>query len=387
MVARRLADESVQPAAFAFTAENAKWAEWKIGLYPTGPWRNCTAGRSARAQDRAAGPDRWPTGLLSAAIGLILAIARGAAHGGLVILLFGLALAVFWSGIPARRRARSALLLAPLCRAWPCCIAWSAGPLGARVNARWHSSTGKLAPERRRDQRCFAAAYGRSERVIVRCVKIGETARGSTTDRGPHRGLCRAPERCQPCAVRRLHPRQPSTLRVHPGNLAWAKATIAKYPAGKQASAVIPVLWRAQEQEGWLRAGDARGADMLGMATSASTRSRPSTRCSSLRRSARRPTCRCAARRRACCAAPRRSSRCASTASRASAAPLRRRQFLLGRGRVHRLLRQRAGRADLQGHLRGPDAAAVSSEARADGLPAGRRRRRRARETSTIPRS
>ena len=26
----------------------------------------------------------------------------------------------------------------------------------------------------------------------------------------------------------------------------------SKYPAGRQASAIIPLLWRAQEQEGWL---------------------------------------------------------------------------------------------------------------------------------------
>ena len=35
--------------------------------------------------------------------------------------------------------------------------------------------------------------------------------------------------------------------------MAWAKKTIGNYPAGKQASAVIALLWRAQEQNaGWL---------------------------------------------------------------------------------------------------------------------------------------
>jgi NADH-quinone oxidoreductase subunit E len=35
--------------------------------------------------------------------------------------------------------------------------------------------------------------------------------------------------------------------------MAWAKRTIAKYPPGKQASAVIPLLWRAQEQnDNWV---------------------------------------------------------------------------------------------------------------------------------------
>ena len=50
-------------------------------------------------------------------------------------------------------------------------------------------------------------------------------------------------------------------------NLTWAKARIAKYPAGRQASAIIPLLWRAQEQSGgWLpqKAIEYVG-DMLGM--------------------------------------------------------------------------------------------------------------------------
>jgi NADH-quinone oxidoreductase subunit E len=42
---------------------------------------------------------------------------------------------------------------------------------------------------------------------------------------------------------------------------------MSKYPAGRQASAVIPLLWRAQEQEGWLsRPAIEYVADMLGMA-------------------------------------------------------------------------------------------------------------------------
>ena len=53
--------------------------------------------------------------------------------------------------------------------------------------------------------------------------------------------------------VRRLHSEQPSSFEFSPENLTWANATIAKYPPGKQASAVIPLLWRAQEQhDGWL---------------------------------------------------------------------------------------------------------------------------------------
>jgi NADH-quinone oxidoreductase subunit E len=67
--------------------------------------------------------------------------------------------------------------------------------------------------------------------------------------------------------LRRLHPVQPATFAFTPANLAWAQGQITKYPEGRQASAIIPILWRAQEQEGWLsRAAIEHVADMLGMA-------------------------------------------------------------------------------------------------------------------------
>lgn len=54
-------------------------------------------------------------------------------------------------------------------------------------------------------------------------------------------------------AVRRLNPEQPTSFEFTPENLSWAEAKIKDYPDGKQASAVIPLLWRAQEQhDGWL---------------------------------------------------------------------------------------------------------------------------------------
>ena len=69
-------------------------------------------------------------------------------------------------------------------------------------------------------------------------------------------------------AVRRLHPDQPASFDFTPENLAWAEATIKNYPAGKQASAVLPLLWRAQEQhDNWLPEPAIRYvADMLEMA-------------------------------------------------------------------------------------------------------------------------
>jgi NADH-quinone oxidoreductase subunit E len=53
-------------------------------------------------------------------------------------------------------------------------------------------------------------------------------------------------------SVRRLAEQQPASFAFTPANIAWAKQEIAKYPPGRQASAVISLLWRAQEQEGWL---------------------------------------------------------------------------------------------------------------------------------------
>ncbi len=69
-------------------------------------------------------------------------------------------------------------------------------------------------------------------------------------------------------AVRRLNPDQPTHFAFTADNLGWATAQIAKYPSGKQASAIIPLLWRAQEQShGWLPEPAIRAVcDMLGMA-------------------------------------------------------------------------------------------------------------------------
>ena len=67
--------------------------------------------------------------------------------------------------------------------------------------------------------------------------------------------------------LRRLHHEQPESFAFTSANLAWAKAQMTKFPEGRQASAVIPLLWRAQEQEGWVSKPAIEViADMLGMA-------------------------------------------------------------------------------------------------------------------------
>jgi NADH-quinone oxidoreductase subunit E len=67
--------------------------------------------------------------------------------------------------------------------------------------------------------------------------------------------------------LRRLYHEQPESFAFSEANQTWAEAQITKYPEGRQASAVIPLLWRAQEQEGWLsKPALETVADMLDMA-------------------------------------------------------------------------------------------------------------------------
>jgi NADH-quinone oxidoreductase subunit E len=59
---------------------------------------------------------------------------------------------------------------------------------------------------------------------------------------------------------------QPADFAFNAENSAWAEKTIAKYPEGREQSAVIPLMMRAQEQEGWVtKAAIETIADMLDM--------------------------------------------------------------------------------------------------------------------------
>lgn len=70
-------------------------------------------------------------------------------------------------------------------------------------------------------------------------------------------------------AVRRLASEdvQPASFSFTPETEAWTKELVAKYPEGRQASAVIPLLWRVQgDCGGWLpRKAMEAVADRLGM--------------------------------------------------------------------------------------------------------------------------
>ena len=52
--------------------------------------------------------------------------------------------------------------------------------------------------------------------------------------------------------LRRVHSIQPNDFKFSATNMKWAKEKIKKYPSGRKASAVIPILWKVQEQEGWV---------------------------------------------------------------------------------------------------------------------------------------
>ncbi|MEO3385688.1 NADH-quinone oxidoreductase subunit E [Mesorhizobium sp. CAU 1741] len=59
---------------------------------------------------------------------------------------------------------------------------------------------------------------------------------------------------------------QPASFAFNKANTAWARQTIKKYPKGREQSAVIPLLMRAQEQDGWVtKSAIEHVADMLDM--------------------------------------------------------------------------------------------------------------------------
>ena len=53
-------------------------------------------------------------------------------------------------------------------------------------------------------------------------------------------------------SLRRLAEKQPDSFAFSAANKARVEKEVAKYPAGRQASAVIAALWIGQEQEGWV---------------------------------------------------------------------------------------------------------------------------------------
>ena len=68
-------------------------------------------------------------------------------------------------------------------------------------------------------------------------------------------------------SVRRLAKEQPASFAFSKDTMKKAEWWIAKYPADRRQSAVIPILWLVQKQEGWVSEPSLRAiADLLGMA-------------------------------------------------------------------------------------------------------------------------
>ena len=67
-------------------------------------------------------------------------------------------------------------------------------------------------------------------------------------------------------SVRRLSQTQPASFAFAPRTLEDARAWMANFPAGRQQSAVIAILWLVQKQEGWVCEPAIRAvAQLLGM--------------------------------------------------------------------------------------------------------------------------
>jgi len=67
-------------------------------------------------------------------------------------------------------------------------------------------------------------------------------------------------------SVRRLAKDQPASFAFSADSLEQAKGWIARFPPGRQQSAVIPLLWLVQKQEGWVPEPALRAvAEMLAM--------------------------------------------------------------------------------------------------------------------------
>jgi NADH-quinone oxidoreductase subunit E len=68
-------------------------------------------------------------------------------------------------------------------------------------------------------------------------------------------------------SVRRLSPEQPESFAFAPATMEQVRWWIAKYPSERKQSAVIPVMWLVQKQEGWISEPAIRAiAELLGMA-------------------------------------------------------------------------------------------------------------------------
>ena len=67
-------------------------------------------------------------------------------------------------------------------------------------------------------------------------------------------------------SVRRLSPNQPDSFAFAPETMEKARGWIGNFPEGRQQSAVVPLLWLVQKQEGWVSEPAIRAvAELLAM--------------------------------------------------------------------------------------------------------------------------
>jgi NADH-quinone oxidoreductase subunit E len=67
-------------------------------------------------------------------------------------------------------------------------------------------------------------------------------------------------------SVRRLSAEQPANFAFAPTTMEQVRWWLAKYPAERRQSAVIPIMWLVQKQEGWVSEPAIRGiAELLAM--------------------------------------------------------------------------------------------------------------------------
>ncbi len=64
-------------------------------------------------------------------------------------------------------------------------------------------------------------------------------------------------------SVRRLAANQPASFAFAPATMEQVRWWMAKYPPERKASAVIPIMWLAQKQEGWVSEPAIRGIAAL----------------------------------------------------------------------------------------------------------------------------
>ena len=161
-------------------------------------------------------------------------------------------------------------------------------------------------------------------------------------------------------SVRRLadQSEQPPSFAFSRVNRDWAQQTIQKYPKGREQSAVILLMMRAQEQEGWLTKPAIEAiADMLDMPYIRALEVATFYTQFQLKPVGRR------AHVQVCGTTPcmLRGAEALMDVCRKKIHPgavphQRARHAVVGRGRMPRRLRQRTDGDDLQGHIRGPDA-------------------------------